>query len=83
MIETAKAILARLWTAYGAYLWLASTSLFLVLFLASCARVFNVSQPSARSRSSGNQQKVSEADRNMDISAICASVKRVCAEKGL
>lgn len=80
-MDTAKAILARAWTGYGAYLWLASTTLFLVLFLASCARVFNVSQPSAQSR--GNQQRVSEADRNMDINTICASVKRACAEKGL
>ena len=80
-MNAAKAILARLWAGYGAYLWLASTSLLLVLFLASCARVFNVSQPSARS--SGNQQRVGETDRNMDIGAICATVKRVCAEKGL
>jgi heme exporter protein D len=81
MMDTAKSVLARVWTGYGAYLWLASTSILMVLFLASCARVMNVSRPVARS--SGNQQKVSEADRNMDINAICASVKRACAEKGL
>lgn len=80
-MNAAKAFLARLWAGYGAYLWLASTSLLLVLFLASCARVMNVSRPVAQS--SGNQQRVSETDRNMDIGAICATVKRVCAEKGL
>lgn len=76
-----KQTIERVWAAYGAYLFLSLATLCVLFFSLSCARVFNVSQP--RSVSSGNNQRVSENDKNMDIPAICATVKRVCAEKGL